>query len=612
MVGPKHHKNQPGRIKPANDGLNQVPMELSSAQREAVTYGEGPLLVGAGAGSGKTRTLTQRVIHLIKQGVSPGRILAITFTNKAADEIKRRIYTELPPELTVSLPVLGTFHSFGARILREESKKLGRTPDFTIFDGNDSSQFLKKVLKRLDFSPTLHPPAKVSRKISRIKTDRTDLESLDEEDRLIFETYERGLKDQNAFDFDDLIEKPVHLFEGSETTLEKHRSRYSYVLVDEFQDVNSAEYRLVKLLSSKHRNLNVVGDDNQSIYGFRGADFKTFLNFEEDWPEAKVVNLGENFRSSGAIVRASYGVIKNNKFQRPKELSTPNDVGTAVKIFAAVNPEEEAEILVREVFKLTRATGPSAISNSAILYRTNAQSRALESALSLAGISYDIYGGLKFYERKEVRDIVSAIRYATNPRDEVSLERLKKTFRKAVAQELENELPQFGKELALMELIGFFMKTTDYPRHLVEKFDNSEERLENVKELLNFAATFQSTSDFLERIALLQDADRPARGTPGKSIKMMTIHLAKGLEFDRVFLVGATEGVLPHQRSLQTLEELEEERRLMYVAMTRARKELIISFYGLASRFLYEIPPELVEFESSRRAEDDGETYISY
>jgi len=598
----------------------QPPLDLSPAQREAVEHGDGPLLVGAGAGSGKTRTLTQRVIHLIKKGVPPGRILAITFTNKAADEIKRRIYAELPPNQTRSLPFLGTFHSFGARILREEAKKLGRTADFTIFDNSDSLRLLKRVLEKLNLNAASHPAAKVARKISRVKTERADPDDLNEEDKLIFEAYERGLKKQNAFDFDDLIEKPVRLFERDKAALEKHRSRRLYILVDEFQDVNRAEYLLVKLLSSRHRNLNVVGDDNQSIYGFRGADFRNFLDFEKDWPETKVVNLGENYRSSGAIVRASYGVIKNNKFQRPKELWTPNEVGAPIRVIASENPEMEAETTTRELSKLSEVGGPGAISSSAILYRTNAQSRALESALSLAGIQYDIYGGLKFYERKEVRDIVSAVRYAVNPKDEISLDRLKKSFRKKGGEELAAKLPQLGRELALMELVGFFMKTTDYLRYLTEKFDNAEERLENVRELLSFAGTFSGAPEFLERVALLQDTDsprlrsgeagRPARGIPGNGVKLMTIHLSKGLEFDRVFLVGVTEGILPHQRSFKTPEELEEERRLMYVAMTRARKELIISFYGLASRFLYEIPPELIEFTGLSGEENGREIYI--
>jgi DNA helicase-2/ATP-dependent DNA helicase PcrA len=622
------------------------PPDLSPAQRAAVEYGEGPLLIGAGAGSGKTRTLTQRVIHLINKGIPPGKILTITFTNKAADEIKRRIYAELPPSLTKSLPFLGTFHSFGARILREEAKKLGRTANFTIFDDNDSLRLLKRVLEKLDLNIASHSAAKVARGVSRIKTECTDLDNLDEVDKLIFQTYERDLKKQNAFDFDDLIEKPVRLFESDKAILEKHRSRHSYILIDEFQDINRAEYLLVKLLAGDHRNLNVVGDDNQSIYSFRGADFRNFLDFEKDWPETKVINLGENYRSSGAIVRASYGVIKNNKFQRPKKLWTTNDEGSPIKVIATENPEEEAETIAQQIelgirnYELNEVGDRSIIHNSsftipsiAVLYRTNAQSRALESALSLTGISYEIYGGLKFYERAEIKDIISAVRYATNPKDEISLNRLRKTFRKIIAEELSKKLPVLGKELTLLELIGFFINTTDYQRYITEKFENAEERLENVRELLNFAGTFENTSEFLEHIALLQDADSPARRTRGNSIhhpknrraegaaatnfvhasnkvKLMTIHLAKGLEFDRVFLVGATEGVLPHQRSFKTPEELEEERRLMYVAMTRAKKELTISFYGLASRFLYEMPPELIEFIGLVKENNDHEIYI--
>ncbi len=591
-----------------SDKLNQSGPKMTSLspiQKEAVEHGEGPLLIGAGAGSGKTRTLTQRVIYLIRQGVATERILAITFTNKAADEIKRRIYAELPKGMVGQLPFLGTFHSFGARILREEATSLGRTPRFTIFDSNDSLRVIKKVLQRLDMNAMRHTASKAARRISRTKSELLGLDDLDEEDGAIFSAYDAELKANNAFDFDDLIEKPVRLFRSNPQILEKHRNRYSYILVDEFQDVNRTEYILVKLLAANHKNLNVVGDDQQSIYRFRGADFRNFLDFEKDWPETKVVNLGENYRSSGAIVRAACGVIKNNKFQRPKELWTSNEEGAPIRIVAVDNAEDEADRVVSEI-----SSSQPASREIAILYRTNAQSRALEGALSLAGMPYDIFGGLKFYDRKEVKDIVSAVRYALNPMDLVSLERMQKTFRKAVARELEEKLPRLGQELELLELIGFFMKATDYPTHLSSKTDNVEDRLENVKELLNFAGTFSDASEFLERVTLLQDADRPAKNISGKGVKMMTVHMAKGLEFDKVFIVGATEGILPHQRSLSALEEMEEERRLMYVAMTRARQELVISFYGMASRFLYEIPPELVEFDGPQQWTGNGDVYF--
>ncbi len=599
--------NNTEMIDPKDKGRQSSPKNtsLSPVQREAVEHGEGPLLIGAGAGSGKTRTLTQRVIHLIRQGIPPERIIAITFTNKAADEIKRRIYAELPKDKVGQLPFLGTFHSFGARILREEARMLGRTARFTIFDNNDSLRIIKKVLTRLNMNALRHTASKTEHMISRTKSELINLDELNEEDRAIFTAYEAELKANNAFDFDDLIEKPVRLFQTNPKILERHRERYSYILVDEFQDVNRTEYILVKFLAANHRNLNVVGDDQQSIYRFRGADFRNFLDFEKDWPETKVVNLGENYRSSGAIVRASYGVIKNNKFQRPKKLWTSNEEGALIRIIATDDAEDEAERVVAEI-----SSSHPASREIAVLYRTNAQSRALEGALSLAGIPYEIFGGLKFYDRKEVKDIVSAVRYAMNPKDFVSLERLQKTFRKSVAKELEDKLPRMGDELELLELIGYFMKITDYPTYLNNKFDNVEDRLENVKELLNFAGTFSDASEFLERVTLLQDADRPAKNISGRGVKLMTMHMAKGLEFDKVFIVGATEGIIPHQRSLSTPEEIEEERRLMYVAMTRARQELVISFYGMASRFLYEIPPELVEFDGPEQWTGNGDVYI--
>jgi len=344
---------------------------------------------------------------------------------------------------------------------------------------------------------------------------------------------------------------------------------------------------------------------HNSIYGFRKADFRNFLNFEKDWPETKVVNLGENYRSSGAIVKAASGVIKNNKFQRPKETWTSNKDGSLVKLIVTDNAEDEANRVVVEI----AGSRPSS-REIAVLYRTNAQSRAVEGALSIAGIHYEIFGGLKFYDRKEIKDIVSAVRYAVNPDDLVSLERIQKTFRKAIVKELEERLPEVESKMNLIELINFFMRVTDYPAYLKGKYDNVEDRLENIKELFRFAGTFNDSSMFLERITLLQDADRPNKDISGKGVKLMTIHMAKGLEFDKVFIVGAAEGLIPHQRSLSTEEEIEEERRLMYVAMTRAREELVISFYGMPSRFLYEIPVELVEFDGPQQWTGNGEVYI--
>lgn len=563
----------------------RVEIPLSRSQLEAVEYGQGPMLIVAGAGSGKTRTLTQRLIHLVNTGIPAKRILAITFTNKAAEEMKSRIQSRAP--------FIGTFHSFGARILRQEAKPIGRAQNFAIFDADDSLKIVKRALASLNLPQRYSPPT-VRYEISKVKNNLLSLDELDDWQGQVLNEYEDELRRQNAFDFDDLIEKVVQLFRLKPDVLKKYQNRFDYILIDEYQDINLAQYALVKLLGQGHRNLNVVGDDEQSIYGFRWSDFTNFLNFEKDWPEVKVVELGENYRSTANIVKGAAAVIGNNKFQRPKDLWTANGPGDPIKVIGTDSAEEEAEAVTQDILK-------SRSKEFAILYRTNAQSRALEQALSFDGVSYDVFGGLKFYERKEIKDLVAGLRYALNPRDELSRERLEKNFRKAPARELIENLPTLAHKLSLMELIGFFLKTTNYFELLGTKFENATDRIENVSELINFASTFKSLDEFMERISLLQPTDsiNPLQ-TNRRSVKLMTIHLAKGLEFDSVYVAGVNEGLLPHERSLYSEAELEEERRLMYVAMTRARKNLTLGFYGLASRFLYEIPPELIEFSSAR------------
>ncbi len=446
---------------------------------------------------------------------------------------------------------------------------------------------------------------RIQKEFSAVKDNLFDSQTIEDEViKDIFQKYENQLKKLNAFDFDDLIEKVVRLFQKNPEILNKYQNRWHHILVDECQDINLAQYELLKLLAYKHKNLFAIGDDYQAIYGFRHADFKYFLNFEADWPGAKVLSLGENYRSTGNIVRAASAVIENNKFQRPKKLWTNNVEGSLIKVVGAQDPEDEAERIVDDVLNYSPV-----IASSAVLYRTNAQSRALEQALNFHSIAYEIFGGVKFYERKEIKDIVAGLRYALNPRDEISLERLGKTFSKTKFRELKEALPKMTKDLSVLELIGFFLKNANYLEFLASKFRNFEERIENVEELINFAGQFKSLQEFLERVALLQATDT-IKESGVKPIKLMTIHLAKGLEFDSVYIAGVVEGILPHQRSLRRLEDLEEERRLMYVAMTRAKKHLTISFYDLASRFLYEIPPELIDFTGYGKLKEDDEIYL--
>ncbi len=595
---------------------NQVDNDtsLSSAQIEAVTHGPGPMLIAAGAGSGKTRTLTQRLIYLMNNGLAPREIIAITFTNKAADEMRNRILGSPSSQKKKfrgkSVPFIGTFHSFGASILRKEAKLAGRTRAFVIFDDSDSKKIIKKILGAED-ALKRYTPVKARRELSRIKNNVLNTDELDAQQGLLFEKYEDSLKKLNAFDFDDLLEKVVRIFKSNPGVLEGYQNKYSFVLVDEYQDINTSQYLILKLLCEKHRNLNVVGDDQQSIYGFRWSDFTNFLNFERDWPEAKIVNLGENYRSTSTIVRASASLIDKNKLQRRKKLWTQNENGDPIYVLGAQTAEEEANMVISSIVSRRSLENkmPGLVTESiAILYRTNAQSRAIEQALNFGSMPYKIFGGVRFYERKEIKDVVAGLRYASNPKDELSRERIAKTFKKSVAEELIKNLPRLAKELNLMELIGFILKTTNYFDYLAVKFENSEDRIDNVSELVQFATGFSSLVGFIERVALLQATDVITKKQPSHAINLMTIHLAKGLEFDNVYLIGVNEGLLPHQRSLFSEEEIEEERRLTYVAITRAKKRLHMSFYGLPSRFLGDLPPELIEFSTSDQSFDGEKT----
>ncbi len=621
-------------------------MELNPQQEKAVKHGDGPLLIVAGAGSGKTRTLTSRLLHIVEQGARPDEIVAITFTNKAAEEMRSRIAhgkshmaNRGDSRFAFSdSPFIGTFHSFGARILRHEARIMGRTRFFTIFDEDDSLSLMKKVFKGVNAPAKVTPPGMLGR-VSRAKSELFDPnEFFDSREQELYRAYESALTKNNAFDFDDLIEKVVRLFRERPDVLRQYRNRFRYVLVDEFQDVNAAQYELVRQLAGEHRNVSVVGDDAQAIYGWRWANFRNFLRFEDDWPGTKVVLLEQNYRSAANIITAASALITNNIHQKPKELWTENPAGGRIRVVKAENGEEEAEWIADQLMSYGRATvgqlnsSPAGRTNSsthqlinsstAVLYRTNAQSRPIEQALIAADIPYRIFGGIRFYARREVKDVVAALRVAANPADTVSRERIEKTFRRAVADELLAALPALAKEKSLLEIIGFFLKKTDYFEYLNREFLNADERRENVEALIAYAGEFPNLHDFLERVTLLQSADTPANRNPASpisnlpspiAVNLMTIHLAKGLEFDRVFIAGASEGTLPHHMAYDSSDELEEERRLMYVAMTRAKQELAISFTSMPSRFLYELPPELVEFTDlsgeSEELPDEDEIY---
>jgi DNA helicase-2/ATP-dependent DNA helicase PcrA len=586
---------------------------LNPAQEAAVRAPAGPLLIVAGAGTGKTRTLTSRLVHFMEQGMRPERICAITFTNKAAkemaDRMARMTSTQSSPrgEGEVRHPFVGTFHSLGARILRKECHAFCRDFNFTIFDDHDSFDVVKKILKPAGGEAKEEPkkketPGILIEAISRAK----NLNLQGEAPHPILSRYEAVLQENNAFDFDDLIEKVVALFRSSPRVLAKYQDMFDAVLVDEYQDINPKQHEFVQLLAGKHRNLSAVGDDEQTIYGWRYADIKIFLGFERDWPGAQVHFLEENYRSTGAIIRGAASVAKNNRVRAPKNLYTNNPDGEPITLYEAWSESEEAE-WVGEKIKNNRAV----VKNIAILYRTNAQSRAVEQALIRRDVPYRIFGGLKFYERREIKDAVAALRYAGNSRDAVARERLTKNLTKRRFAAFQARLDGFTDKKPA-EILDLFLETYKYMEYLADNFTNVEERQENIAELSEFVSGFDSMSALLEKLSLLQSTDdansNGKRDADGEAVNLMTIHMAKGLEFDNVFLIGAAEGLLPHARSMDREPQLEEERRLMYVAMTRARDKLHISFSGAPSRFIGEIPEDCLRLASADSGDADNES----
>ncbi len=640
MITHRQQENKENPAKTSEKDSKNASFPLNPAQEAAAKAPIQPLLIVAGAGTGKTRTLTSRIVHLIATGTPPQRICAITFTNKAAQEMRNRVVAAIAAggKNAGPGPLLLTFHSLGARILRKECRALGRTPDFTIFDDHDSFDLLKKVVKAVVPKERFKKdtPAFFSGKIADMKNlaggrardghgGGREADGVDAERaalvRAVFEKYEASLARNNAFDFDDLIEKPVAIFRARPETLAKYQGMFDAILVDEYQDINPKQYELVKLLAASHRNLSVVGDDEQTIYSWRYADIRTFLDFEKEWPHAKIYFLEENYRSTGMIIRAAAAVAEHNRFRTPKKLWTGNPDGERIHLYEAWGENEEAEWIMNAIEDLhagDRASGDDGTGKNgaeiAVLYRTNAQSRAIEQALIRRGIPYRIFGGLKFYERREVKDAVAALRWVSNPRDEVARERLEKNLTKrkfAVFREKAAALV----ERAPAEVMKIFMASFGYLDYLEGNFLNAGEREENIAELIRFASEFKNLAEFLEKVSLLQATDdetagakeertAPPRGSAPRGgtkneVALMTIHLAKGLEFDNVFLAGAAEGLLPHARSIEREDSVEEERRLMYVAMTRARKRLSISFYGMPSRFVSEIPAELITFAAA-------------
>jgi len=611
---------------------------LNKAQQEAVDHKGGPLLMAAGAGSGKTKALTSRLKALIEGGVRPEEIIAITFTNKAADQMRERVFGVGTPKPkgsglpTPGTPFIGTFHALGWRILKKELVYTGRRPGFSILDADDSLSVIKKICKAMDIPKEQFKPTMIMRAVSDMKSELRNPESLaDSNDtfdtilREVYLRYESELLKNNAFDFDDLITKVALIFSKQPDVLLKYQTLFTHILVDEYQDINTAQYRFVQMLAAKHQNISVVGDDAQAIYSFRGADFRNFLNFDRDYPNAKIIKLEQNYRSTGTIITAASALIQNNKVQRPKKLWTENEDGDPITLVGAEDPDTEGEWIAGEVRKIFRKDPHTSIG---VLYRTNAQSRPIEQSLISNNLPYTIFGGLKFYQRKEVKDVIAGLKVALNPDDTISGERLLKSFGKRLGGRVLEVMRESPKNLGIIELINTFLRESGYSEFLSDKFTNPQERLENIAELVNFASQFETLEAFLERVSLLASNDVPSAkaGNPNAPLRatdyelrttpvtLMTIHIAKGLEFTHVFIVGVNEGILPHEKSMTRVEEVEEERRLMYVAMTRARTKLYISFHTHPSRFLHEIPNDLLEFISPtgmmRGLPDEDDMYL--
>ncbi|WP_046175755.1 DNA helicase PcrA [Domibacillus indicus] len=639
---------------------------LNPEQQEAVKTTEGPLLIMAGAGSGKTRVLTHRIAYLIvEKEVNPYNILALTFTNKAAREMKDRVGSLLggaAEEIWMS-----TFHSMCVRILRRDIDRIGYSRNFTILDTADQLSVIKSILKDQNIDPKKFDPRALLGTISSSKNVLIDAASfarrqggyMDQVASGVYTEYEKRLKKNNALDFDDLIMLTIRLFERVPEVLEFYQRKFQYIHVDEYQDTNKSQYTLVKQLASRFQNLCVVGDSDQSIYRWRGADIANILSFEKDYPHAKAIFLEQNYRSTKRILQAANEVIENNANRKPKKLWTENSEGKKIAYFRADSERTEAEFVAGKIKELSAAGRKQ--SEFAVLYRTNAQSRLIEETLMKSNIDYTIVGGIKFYDRKEIKDLLAYLRLIANPDDDISLARVinvpkrglgSTSLDKIARYAQENDISMFralsevdfiglsGKAanaaadfrdliniytqqqeyLSVSELVEEVIDRTGYVDMLAaEKTIESQTRIENIEEFLSVTKSFEDNSEdktliaFLTDLALVADIDQLGKEEePSESVVLMTLHSAKGLEFPIVFLIGMEEGVFPHSRSLMDDEEMEEERRLAYVGITRAENELFITnaemrtLYGRTnmnpvSRFISEIPEDLLEAENPKR-----------
>ena len=655
--------------------MNSLLTGLNKEQQQAVQHTEGPLLILAGAGSGKTKVLTVRIAHLLAQGVNPYEILAITFTNKAAKEMKSRV-EGLVGDVANRI-WLSTFHSFCAKFLRFELDNfLGYNSNFTIYDTSDSQAVIKAALKALNLDDKYYPVGAMIGAISDAKNKLLFASDFRKQARDfyqqkvadVYEYYERELRKNNALDFDDLLLVAVKLLQSNEAVLDKYSKRFRYVMIDEYQDTNHAQYLLAKLLASHWKNIAVVGDADQSIYAWRGADIQNILDFEKDYPNCRSIKLEQNYRSTKIILDAANAVIENNEGRPKKNLWTDKTEGAKIQHFTAQSEHEEAAFIGDTIAKKHDIHGVP-YGDMAILYRTNAQSRVLEEALIKRALPYTMVGGTKFYDRKEIKDVLAYLRVLYNPFDDLSLLRIinvpKRSIGATTVAKLQDyarangtslfmtltqlhlvdtikgktkeKLEEFGiliftlvaemEDKTVLDILESILDRTGYLAQLEESTDPQDQaRAENIGELLSVAKDFQDTNptgtveDFLEQVALVNDVDSFEQEE--SKVTLMTLHAAKGLEFPIVFLGGLEEGLFPHSRTLMNPEEIEEERRLAYVGITRAEKELYISnattrtVFGrtssyLPSRFIDEIPEELVDgLRAKRKVPDDIKRHV--
>lgn len=650
--------------------IHALKTELNPEQLRAVTTIAGPILIIAGAGSGKTRVITYRIAHMLDEGIPQSAILALTFTNKAAREMEERVKSltgKKLQNLTVS-----TFHAFGVRILRQDIAKLGWRENFSIYDETDKASLIKESARELQFTSDALDLYKIANLFSNIKTGRKNWESANDMYRALYESYEQGLKLYNAVDFDDLIMLPIRLFHEHPDVLAKYRSRYTYIMVDEFQDTSRQQYELMRLLADK--NIAVVGDDDQSIYSWRGADYQNIVQFEKDFPGVKEIRLEQNYRSTETILSAANGVISHNTNRKDKKLWSGNGSGKPIELFMPENESAEADFIAESIQGIAMEERRT-YDDFGILMRANSQSRAIEEALLQANIPYTMSGGTSFFERLEIKDIVSYLRVAANQSDDINLLRIINTPRRGIGRSTISAINETAKQNAstlwdairylqkdpagalsdsAKKSLGEFIDTIEgaraklfggrglankvreliddiqYRDYIIGEFQKNEKavrfKLQNIETLLMSIETWENNPDnfdpslfnYLNRITLLSRDDIEDDGGKGK-VNLMTIHASKGLEFPVVFIAGAEEGLMPHARSVEETDgDVEEERRLFYVAITRARDKLLITSCQkrrrmqatvecTPSRFLEEIPENLVEYHEVKKTEPVSE-----